>query len=91
MPVPARSGTLPIKEAQWALTTLREKLIKIGALIMRHSRHVVFQRAEVAVPRALYAATMGQIDHLRGLPVAADWPNRTMERAEPRGAICADD
>jgi hypothetical protein len=39
----------------WSLTTLREKLVKIGAQIVRHSRCVVFQQAEVAVPRALFA------------------------------------
>jgi hypothetical protein len=30
-----------------------EKLVKIGVRIVRHSRYVVFQLAEVAVPRAL--------------------------------------
>jgi hypothetical protein len=33
------------------LTTLRERLIKIGARVVRHARHVRFQMAEVAVPR----------------------------------------
>ena len=32
---------------------LREKLVKIGARIVRHGRYVVFQLAEVAVPRSL--------------------------------------
>ncbi len=41
--------------AQWSLTTLREKLVKIGARIVRHGRYVVFQLAEVAVPRSLFA------------------------------------
>jgi hypothetical protein len=27
----------------WTLTTLREKLIKIGARVVRHSRKIVFQ------------------------------------------------
>jgi hypothetical protein len=35
--------------------TLREKLVKIGARIVRHGRYVVFQLAEVAVPRASFA------------------------------------
>ena len=35
--------------------TLREKLVKIGARIVRHGRYVVFHLAEVAVPRALFA------------------------------------
>ena len=35
----------------WSLTTLREKLIKIGAKVVAHSRYVIFQMAEVAVPK----------------------------------------
>ena len=46
---------LPNEVAQWSLTTLREKLVKIGARIVRHGRYVVFQLAEVAVPRVLFA------------------------------------
>jgi hypothetical protein len=38
----------------WTLRTLREKLIKIGAKVVRHSRQIVFQVAEVAVPRELF-------------------------------------
>jgi hypothetical protein len=34
----------------WNLTTLREKLVKIGAKVVTHSKYVVFQLAEVAVP-----------------------------------------
>jgi len=33
------------------LTNLQEKLIKIGAKAVRHSTYVVFQVAEVAVPK----------------------------------------
>ncbi len=54
----------------WSLTTLREKLIKIGARIVRHGRYVVFQLAEVAVPHALFAAILRRIERLRGPPVA---------------------
>ena len=56
---------------QWSLTTLREKLVKIGARIVRHGRYVVFQLAEVAVPRALFAAILRRIDRLRGPPMVA--------------------
>ena len=65
-----RSLALPDPIAQWSLTTLREKLVKIGARIVRHGRYVVFQLAEVAVPRALFAAILDRIDRLRGPPVA---------------------
>jgi Transposase DDE domain group 1 len=50
-----RTLTLPEEVEQWSLTTLREKLVKIGARIVRHGRYVMFQLAEVAVPRALFA------------------------------------
>ena len=62
---------LPDEVAQWSLTTLREKLVKIGARIVRHGRYVVFQLAEVAVPRPLFAQILRRIDRLRGPPVPA--------------------
>jgi hypothetical protein len=65
-----RSLTLPDEVAQWSLTTLREKLVKIGARIMRHGRYV-FQLAEVAVPRSLFAEILRRIGRLRGSPVPA--------------------
>ena len=39
------------RDGFWSLTTLREKLVKIGAKVVRHGRYVAFQLAEVAVPR----------------------------------------
>ena len=33
----------------WSLTSLREKLIKIGAKVVSHGRYTTFQMAEVAV------------------------------------------
>ena len=65
-----RSLALPDPIAQWSLSTLREKLIKIGARIVRHGRYMVFQLAEVAIPRMLFAAILRRIDRLRGPPVA---------------------
>src|SRR5919199_1291617 len=66
-----RSLVPPDDVARWSLSTLREKLVKIGARIVRHGRYVVFQLAEVAEPRALFAAILRRIDRLRGPPVAA--------------------
>jgi Transposase DDE domain group 1 len=37
------------------LTTLKEKLIKIGAKVVRHGRYVAFQMAKIAIPRILFA------------------------------------
>ena len=59
-------------------STGRQKLVKIGARIVRHGRYVVFQLAEVAVPRMLFAAILRRIDRLRGPPVAVARPERTM-------------
>jgi Transposase DDE domain group 1 len=63
-----RTLALPERVEHWSLTTLREKLVKIGARIVRHGRYVVFQLAEVAVPRALFAEILGRIERLRPRP-----------------------
>ncbi len=36
---------LPPEVEHWSLTTLREKLVKIGAKVVRHGRYVTFDRA----------------------------------------------
>jgi hypothetical protein len=58
----------PIKN--WSLTTLKEKLIKIGAKVVCHARYVAFQMAEVAIPRGLFADILRMIAELRP-PVAS--------------------
>ncbi len=50
------------------MTTLREKLIKIGDKVVRHGRYVTFQLAEVAIPRTLFADILRLIDGLRPQP-----------------------
>jgi hypothetical protein len=57
----------PIKD--WSLTSLKEKLIKIGAKVVRHGRYVAFQMAEVAVPRHLFVDILRLIAELRPPPV----------------------
>jgi hypothetical protein len=47
------------------LTTLREKLIEIGAKVVAHAKYVIFQLAGVAVPRKLFAAILERIARLR--------------------------
>ena len=59
----------PIKD--WSLTSLKEKLIKIGAKIVSHGRYVAFQMAEVAIPRNLFADILRLIAELRPAPDAA--------------------
>jgi hypothetical protein len=51
------------------LTSLREKLIKIGAKVASHGRYVAFQMAEVAIPRILFADILRLIAKLRPPPV----------------------
>ena len=63
-----RSLALPSEVAHWSLSTLREKLVKIGARVVRHGRYVVFQLAEVAVPRSLFADILRRITLLRPKP-----------------------
>jgi hypothetical protein len=65
-----RQAVLPRAVRHWTLTTLREKLIKIGAKVVRHSRKIVFQMAEVAVPRELFRTILERIGRLR-LPAAS--------------------
>jgi hypothetical protein len=60
-----RQAVLPPAVRHWTLTTLREKLIKIGAKVVRHSRQIIFQMAEVAVPRELFQTILERIGRLR--------------------------
>ena len=60
-----RQLVLPKPIRSWTLTTLREKLIKIGAKVVSHAKYVIFQLAEVAVPRKLFAAILTRIGRLR--------------------------
>src|ERR1035437_5643211 len=60
-----RQAVLPRAVRHWTLTTLREKLIKIGAKVVRHARQVIFQMAEVAVSRELFRAILEGIGRLR--------------------------
>ena len=66
-------GTLALPDAveQRSLTGVREKLIKIGATIVRHGRYVTFQMAEVVIPRDLFADILRRIDRLRPPPAPA--------------------
>jgi hypothetical protein len=59
----------PIKD--WSLTSLKEKLIKIGAKIVSHGRYVAFQMAEVATPRNVFADIVQLIAELRPPQVAS--------------------
>jgi len=64
-----RTLVLPNEVEHWSLTTLRKKLIKIGAKVVRHGRYITFQMAEVAIPRTLFANILRRIDGLRPAPL----------------------
>ncbi len=66
-----RTLALPEVIEHESLTTLREKLVKIGAKVVRHGRDVTFQLAEVAVPRNLFRKILSLIDELRPRPAPA--------------------
>ena len=66
-----RYGRIPDEVEHWSMTTLRDKLIKIGAKVVRHGRYVTFQLAEVAVPKELFRKILRLIDDLRRRPVPA--------------------
>ena len=66
-----RTLALPKEVEHWSLTTLREKLVKIGAKVVSHGRYVTFQLAEVAVSKILFQKILALIDDLRRRPVPA--------------------
>ena len=59
---------LPKAIKDWSLRSLQVKLIKMGGRIVRHARQIVFQLAEVAVPRELFSAILERISRLRLAP-----------------------
>ena len=67
-----RRLALPRDISHWSLTTLREKLVKIGAKVTRHAKNVTFQLAEVAVTRKLFAAILHRIQRLALPPPVVD-------------------
>jgi Transposase DDE domain group 1 len=66
-----RTLAIPKTAQPWSLTSLREKLIKIGAKVASHGRYVTFQMAEVAVPRQMFADILSLIARLRAPPAPA--------------------
>jgi Transposase DDE domain group 1 len=64
-----RTPALPDEMERWSLSTLREKVVKIGAKIITHARSTVFQMAEVAVSRALFGRILEMIGAFRPRPM----------------------
>jgi Transposase DDE domain group 1 len=70
-----RTLATPEPTKDWSLTSLKEKLIKIGAKVVSHGRYIAFQMAEVAISRNLFA------DILR---LIADFDRRLIQRLPDR-------
>jgi Transposase DDE domain group 1 len=66
-----RTLAMPKAAEPWSLTSLRERLIKIGAKVVTHGRDVIFQMAEVAVPRQMFQQILMLIAQLRARPAPA--------------------
>jgi hypothetical protein len=62
---------MPKTAEPWSLTSLREKLIKIGAKVVSHGRYATFQMAEVAVPRQMFTEIFSLIARLQAPPAPA--------------------
>ncbi len=60
---------MPEVVEHWSLTTLQEKLVKIGAKVVRHGRYITFQMAAVAIPRTLFADILRLVDGLGLAPL----------------------
>jgi len=65
-----RTLAMPKTAEPWSLTSLREKLIKIGAKVVSHGRSII-QMAEVAVSRQMFADILSLIARLRAPPAPA--------------------
>ena len=66
-----RQLALPRSVATWSLTTLRERLVRIGAKVVASCQGLTFQLAELAVPRVLFATILDRIGRLRVGPQPA--------------------
>ena len=66
-----RTLAMPKAAESWSLTSLREKLIKVGAKVVSHGRYTIFQMAEVAVSQQMFADILMLIARLRAPPAPA--------------------
>ncbi len=64
-----RHWRYPKEVAHRSLTTLREKLLKIGARMVRHGRYITFQLAEVPFSRQVFRQILTGIARLRPSPM----------------------
>ena len=60
-----RRLALPRRIKHWSLRSLLTRFIKTGAKIVRHSRYVTFQMAEVSITNKIFTEILYRIDQLR--------------------------
>ena len=65
-----RHLALPKTVKEWLLGTLREKLIRIGAKVLRYARYVTFQMEEVLVWRSLFHEILERIGRLKPISIS---------------------
>lgn len=63
--LPERTSALSEEVEHWLPIILTEKLIKIGAKVLRHSPYVNFQLVEVANSRSLFPEILRLINRRR--------------------------
>jgi hypothetical protein len=85
---PEATWGLPLEAEHRSLNTLREKLIKIGARVVKHSRYVTFQLAEVTISKSLFAEILRLIDGPQPVPLQLPTGEVCSKQARvcPRGA-----
>ncbi len=66
-----RTLATPKEIETWSLTSLRERLIKTGARLVRHGRYAIFQMAAAALAKEVFAGILSLINSLRGPPASA--------------------
>ena len=59
---------LPKAVRHWSLRSVQVKLIKMGGRLVRHSRRLIFQLAEVSVPVRLFEGVLDRIGRLSPAP-----------------------
>jgi len=64
-PNPTPFDSVVAKRSVEAAKLNEQRAIEIGAKVVKHSRYVVFQMAEVVVPRALFRQILERISRLR--------------------------
>jgi len=65
-----RRSALPKRVKEWTPRTLRVKLIKIGAKVVKHAQYATFQMAEVLVSKGLFQEILERIHGLKPVHIA---------------------